>query len=97
MDGTALYEAVAAIFIAQMNGRDLKLVDYVVTSLTATLASIGAAGVPSAGLVTMVIVLSALNLPQSQIVTIIFNYDTVGAPNLSVYRVRTVPYRTVFR
>jgi Na+/H+-dicarboxylate symporter len=65
-----LYEAVAAIFIAQMNGRDLKLVDYVVTSLTATLASIGAAGVPSAGLVTMVIVLSALNLPQSQIVAI---------------------------
>jgi Na+/H+-dicarboxylate symporter len=75
MDGTALYEAVAAIFIAQMNGRDLKLVDYVVTSLTATLASIGAAGVPSAGLVTMVIVLSALNLPQSQIVTIFFYYD----------------------
>ena len=75
MDGTALYEAVAAIFIAQMNGRDLKLVDYVVTSLTATLASIGAAGVPSAGLVTMVIVLSALNLPQSQIVTISFYYD----------------------
>lgn len=65
-----MYEAVAAIFIAQMNGRDLKLVDYVVTSLTATLASIGAAGVPSAGLVTMVIVLSALNLPQSQIVII---------------------------
>ena len=67
-DGTALYEAVAAIFIAQMNGMELKFVDYVVTSLTATLASIGAAGVPSAGLVTMVIVLSALNLPQSQIV-----------------------------
>ena len=69
-----MYEAVAAIFIAQMNGRELKLVDYVVTSLTATLASIGAAGVPSAGLVTMVIVLSALNLPQSQIVIIFFHF-----------------------
>jgi Na+/H+-dicarboxylate symporter len=62
-----LYEAIAAIFIAQMNNRDLTITDYVVTSFTATLASIGAAGVPSAGLVTMVIVLSALNLPQTEI------------------------------
>lgn len=66
-DGTALYEAVGAIFIAQMHNIPLTLTDYIVTSLTATLASIGAAGVPSAGLVTMVIVLSALNLPQSHI------------------------------
>ena len=67
MDGTALYEAVAAIFIAQINNRPLPFVDLVVTSITATLASIGAAGVPSAGLVTMVIVLSALDLPQTDI------------------------------
>ncbi len=50
-----------------MNNVELTLVDYLVTSFTATLASIGAAGVPSAGLVTMVIVLSALNLPQTEI------------------------------
>ena len=50
-----------------MNNLNLSFVDYIITSFTATLASIGAAGVPSAGLVTMVIVLSALNLPQSQI------------------------------
>ena len=67
MDGTALYEAVAAIFIAQINNRPLPFVDLVVTSITATLASIGAAGVPSGGLVTMVIVLSTLDLPQTDI------------------------------
>lgn len=49
MDGTALYEAVAVIFIAQLNDRSLSFVDLIVTSLTATLASIGAASVPSAG------------------------------------------------
>lgn len=62
-----MYEAIAAIFIAQLNNMTLSPVDYIVTSITATLASIGAAGVPSAGLVTMVIVLSALNLPQTEI------------------------------
>lgn len=67
MDGTALYEAVAVIFIAQLNNRSLSFVDLIVTSLTATLASIGAASVPSAGLVTMLIVLNALNLPTNQI------------------------------
>ncbi|RNA40028.1 excitatory amino acid transporter 3 [Brachionus plicatilis] len=67
LDGTALYEAVASIFIAQLNGINLSFVDLVVTSITATLASIGAAGIPSAGLVTMIIVLSALNIPADQI------------------------------
>lgn len=67
LDGTALYEAVASIFIAQLNGMSLTFVDLVVTSITATLASIGAAGIPSAGLVTMIIVLSALNIPADQI------------------------------
>ena len=63
MDGTALYEAVAAIFIAQAIGIDLTMMDQVVIAVTATLAAIGAAGIPEAGLVTMVIVLNAVNLP----------------------------------
>ena len=67
LDGTALYEAVAAIFIAQMNDINLSFIDLVVASVTATLASIGAAGIPSAGLVTIIIVLTALNIPTDQI------------------------------
>jgi Na+/H+-dicarboxylate symporter len=63
MDGTALYEAVAAMFIAQAYGIDLSIGHQVVIMLTATLASIGAAAIPSAGLVTMVIVLEAVGLP----------------------------------
>lgn len=63
MDGTALYEAVAAMFIAQAYGISLDLTQQVVVLFTATLAAIGAAGIPSAGLFTMVIVLQAVNLP----------------------------------
>lgn len=63
MDGTALYEAVAAMFIAQIYGISMSPVEQAVIFLTATLAAIGAAGIPQAGLVTMVIVLKAVNLP----------------------------------
>ena len=63
MNGTALYESIAAIFIAQMVGIHLGMGDQVLIFLTATLAAIGAAGIPEAGLVTMVIVLQAVGLP----------------------------------
>ncbi|XP_032491930.1 excitatory amino acid transporter 3 isoform X1 [Phocoena sinus] len=71
MDGTALYEAVAAVFIAQLNDLDLSIGQIVTISVTATAASIGAAGVPQAGLVTMVIVLSAVGLPAEDVTLII--------------------------
>ncbi len=65
MDGTALYEAVAAIFIANALGYDLAFTQQIVIVITATLAAIGAAGVPSAGLVTMIIVLESVGLPAA--------------------------------
>lgn len=61
MDGTALYEAVAVIFLAQLSGVELGAVQLLVITFTATLAAVGAAGIPSAGLVTLFIVVDAVN------------------------------------
>ncbi|XP_017884343.1 excitatory amino acid transporter-like [Ceratina calcarata] len=74
MDGTALYEAVAAIFIAQLNGISMGIGEVITVSLTATLASIGAASIPSSALVTMLIVLTALGLPTND-VSLLFTVD----------------------
>jgi len=63
MNGTALYEAVAAMFIAQTYGIQMGVGETIIVLMTATLSAIGAAGIPEAGLVTMVIVLKAVDLP----------------------------------
>jgi proton glutamate symport protein len=63
MDGTALYEAVAVLFIAQAYHGDVSIASQIVVAITALLASVGAAGIPHAGLVMMAIVLQAVNLP----------------------------------
>merc|ERR1712176_432110 len=69
MDGTALYEAVAAIFIAQLNPQlgTLGFGKILIIAITGTVASVGAAAVPSAGLVTLIIVLTAVDLPLEDI------------------------------
>ncbi|MFZ1864942.1 MAG: dicarboxylate/amino acid:cation symporter [Polyangiales bacterium] len=71
MDGTALYEAVAVLFIAQVYGIDLSLTQQAIVALTALLASIGAAGIPHAGMVMMVVVLDAVGLPTSAVALIL--------------------------
>lgn len=63
MDGTAIMQGVAVVFIAQIYGIQLGLGEYMMVILTAVLASIGTAGVPGVGLVMLTMVLSAINLP----------------------------------
>ncbi|WP_153916273.1 dicarboxylate/amino acid:cation symporter [Shewanella sp. TC10] len=76
MDGTALYQGVTALFVAQAFGIDLTWVDYITIVLTATLASIGTAGVPGAGLVMLTLVLTTVGLPLEG-VAIIAGIDRV--------------------
>lgn len=66
-DGTALYEAMSALFIAQMIGHHLSLGDQILVVLTSVVASVGAAGIPEAGLVTMTLVFTAVRLPTEYI------------------------------
>ncbi len=78
MDGTALYQGVAAMFIAQTCGLDLTLTDQLTIVLTATLASIGTAGVPGVGLIMLVIVLESIGLSPEEMtmgLSIIFGVD----------------------
>ena len=71
MDGTAIMQGVATVFIAQVYGADLSTTDYLMVVLTATLASIGTAGVPGAGLIMLAMVLQQVNLPVEGIALII--------------------------
>lgn len=71
MDGTAIMQGVATVFIAQVYGVDLSLGDLAAVVLTATLASVGAAGVPGVGLITLALVLEQVGLPVEGIAMII--------------------------
>jgi Na+/H+-dicarboxylate symporter len=71
MDGTALYQGVAAIFIAQIYGIDLTVGDQATIVISATMASIGAAGVPGAGMLTLAMVLAAVGVPVEGVALII--------------------------
>ncbi|MEO8272374.1 MAG: dicarboxylate/amino acid:cation symporter, partial [Aureliella sp.] len=66
-DGTALYEAMAALFVAQMIGMDLTLIQQLTVVFTSILASVGAAGIPEAGIVTMTLVFTAVGLDVNKI------------------------------
>ena len=71
MDGTALYQGVAAVFIAQIYGIDLTLGDQATIVVSATMASIGAAGVPGAGMLTLAMVLAAVGVPVQGVALVI--------------------------
>jgi Na+/H+-dicarboxylate symporter len=70
-DGTALYEAMSALFISQVLGQNLTLVQQLIVMLTSIVASVGAAGIPEAGLVTMTLVFTSVGLPTEYIAILI--------------------------
>jgi len=71
MDGTAMYEAMAALFVANLCGAHLPLLSQVIVVLTAMMASVGAPGIPSAGMVTMIMVLQSVGLPAQAVAILI--------------------------
>jgi Na+/H+-dicarboxylate symporter len=70
MNGTSLYQGVSAVFIAQALGLDLSIASQIMIVLTATLAAVGTAGVPGAGMVMLVVVLEAVGIPAAGIALI---------------------------
>jgi Na+/H+-dicarboxylate symporter len=74
-DGTALYEAMAALFVSQVLGHTLSIRYQLVVVLMAIVASVGAAGIPDAGLVTMLAVFSAVHLPLDYVPLLLFPLD----------------------
>ena len=81
MDGTALFIAIASIFIAQMNGKILEFGELITICLTSTAASMSSASVPSAALVLLLVVLSAIQVPVKD-VTLLFAIDWLVYANV---------------
>jgi Na+/H+-dicarboxylate symporter len=88
MDGTALYECAGVIFISQVLGLKLTLIQQFVVVITALLASIGAAGIPSAGLVVIFIVTQAIGFKDADVAVIIGTMLAVDRP-LDMFRTMT--------
>ena len=84
MNGTALYEAVTVLFIAQVYGLDLSLWQQIIVALTAILAAIGAAGIPMAGLVMLSVVLQAVGLPLEGIGLVLAVQQLCDMPRTAV-------------
>lgn len=76
MDGTALYEALAALFVANLSGLDLDMGHQLIVFFTTMLAAVGAPGIPSAGMVTMIMVLQSVGLP-TEAVAILLPIDRI--------------------
>jgi len=87
MDGPSLYQSVAAVFIAQVLGMDLTLGNQLTIVMTATLASIGSAAVPGAGMVMLVVVLEAINVPAYGL-ALIFAIDRPSVGKLGEPKVK---------
>ncbi len=85
MDGTAVFECAGALFIAQMLGFDLTIAQQAVVVLTALLASVGAAAVPSAGLVVIFVVLEAIGLRGPDVNVIVGSMLAIDRP-LDIFR-----------